>query len=512
MKKIDILFIDPPMKRYNDETFLYGNLYQSDDTNSKVFNPGLLSIASYVLEHGYTVEVIHIRDEDKIEELLLEASQNMNPATIAVSCSYMHTYLPTIEISKQARKLFPQALLVAGGQHIGDIAGFALRETEFDIIIQGEGESVVKKLLEYKQGLLALDEIGNIYIHDEFAKCNQVLDSENFTRFEICDFSSNSTQYRYVPQDLLKSKNMEPLVPLDDMPFLHYELYKDYIEYPPYLEESRGCYGNCKYCVSATCNTYRYKTARRFLDELEYVVNIYGKDIVYPFTAANLGVNVDNTIKIFEGIIEKFGSLKWVAEFRLDLNWEKYIDLMYKSGCVSYGIGLESANEDILKIMKKTANPSSYLKNAEKLIEKVRTFTDSYLHLNLMFYIGENPKSMADNMGFISKYFEDISIVHYSPLILYSGTKAWNEFDQYHEQYGTTIVKTPIYDAMHAYPVNVSRLYTYKDGCHFSRIIEKMFIETEGYMVNHETRVTRTKSGEITDDAKKAYIKRMLDN
>ena len=305
MEHIDVLFIDPPMKRFDDDTFLYGNLYQSDDKRSKVFNPGLLSIASYIYEEGYSVKILHIVNEEDISILLHEAQCKWIPAIIAVSCSYMHTYLPTLEISKQLAEQFPQSLLVAGGQHIGDIAGIALDETAFDIIIQGEGEYSFRKLVEFTKNKCSLDSIGNIFLREEFAKKHGVFDSKHFSRFEVCDFLNESMQFRYTPKHLLKSNFTEPLMPLDDMPFLHYELYDKYMEYPPYLEESRGCYGNCRYCVSAVCHTYRYKTAERFLAELDYVVSIYGTDVVYPFTAANLGVNVKNTIRIFEGISSK---------------------------------------------------------------------------------------------------------------------------------------------------------------------------------------------------------------
>lgn len=512
MTNIDLLYIDPPMKRFSDNTFLFGNLYQSDDKNSKVFNPGLLSIASYILEEGYSVKVLHILSEEEIPQVLKDARRSYIPRVIAVSCSYMHTYLPTIAISKHLSKLFPDALLIAGGQHIGDIAGFALEETDFDIIIHGEGEYAVRKIMELVYDRCRLDTIGNLYFRDELAAEFHVTESPLLSRFEVCDFIDSQTQHRYTPPNLLKSTIKEPLMPLDEMPFLHYELYDRYLEYPPYLEESRGCYGKCEYCVSAVECTYRYKSANRFLSELDYVVGIYGTEIVYPFTAANLGVNVKNTIQIFEGIIRRYGSLKWISEFRLDLNWEKYIDLMYQSGCVSYGIGLESASPEILRVMKKTTNPRQYLEKAENLIKKITSYPNAYVHLNFMFYLGESPQSMADNMRFISQHFHDISIVHYSPLILYAGTEAWNHFEEYHRRYGATLVKTPIYDSMHAYPVNVSRLFTYTDGCYFSRIVEKMFVETEGYMVNHETRVSRDTEGKVTEEAKQAYIRRMIES
>lgn len=512
MKSIDLLYIDPPMKRFFDSTFLYGNLYQSDDKNSKVFNPGLLSIASYLLEEGYSVKVVHILNEENIAPVLESVSREVTPKVIAVSCGYMHTYLPTIEISKLLSRLFPAALLIAGGQHIGDIAGFALEETCFDVIIQGEGEYAVRKIMEFAYGKRKLDTIGNLYFRDEFAEKHNVKGSSSLSRFEVCDFIDSHSQRRYTPTNMLKTTFKEALMPLDEMPFLHYELYDNYLEYPPYLEESRGCYGKCKYCVSAVECTYRYKSADRFLSELDYVVGIYGTEIVYPFTAANLGVNVNNTIQIFEGIIQRYGSLKWISEFRLDLHWEKYIDLMYQSGCVSYGIGLESASPEILQIMSKTTNPEKYLEKAERLIKQVVSYPKAYVHLNFMFYLGESPQSMADNMRFISKHFDDISIVHYSPIILYAGTEAWNNFEEYHKQFGSTIVKTPVYDSMHAYPVNVSRLFTYTDACYFSRIVEKMFLETEGYMVNHETRVSRDKEGKVTEESKQAYIRRMIES
>ena len=64
---------------------------------------------------------------------------------------------------------------------------------------------------------------------------------------------------------------------------------------------------------------------------------------------------------------------------------------------------------------------------------------------------------------------------------------------------------------MHAYPVNVSYMYSYYEGCVFSRMIEKMFLETEGYMLNHETRLSRDSDGNVDENAKKAYIRRMME-
>ena len=511
-KRIDVLFIDPPMKQYDDSTFLYGNLYQPNSENNKVFNPGILSIASYLLSKNYSVKVIHCLSEEKIYDKLVYASGLYMPKVVAISCSYMHTYLTTKDIAFLVKKLFGEVYLVIGGGHAGDIPGIVLKEMPADIVIQGEGEYAFEKLLEVFYGDRKLDTVGNIYFNSELAKTLDILKSSNIERFQISDFEGPHCLIKWTEESLFRTKNKEELMPLDDMPFIRYDLYENYLEYPPYIEESRGCYGNCEFCVSAQCKTYRYKSYSRFLEELDYVIGIFGKENVIPFMASNFGVNVENTVKLLEGIINKYGKLKWLSEFRIDVKWEKYIDLMHESGCVSYGIGLESASPQILEIMKKTTHTEEYLARSEKLIEKIISFGDSYVHLNFMFYIGETPKSMADNMGYIYRHFKDISIVHYSPVILYANTAAWELFENYVKLYGASIVYEEPYKSMHAYPVNVSELYSYMDGCFFSRIIEKMFVKTEGYMVNHETRVARGSKGEISEKAKEEYIERMLKN
>lgn len=510
MEDIDIIFIDPPMQKMEDDTFLYGNLYQPEESaRSRVFNPGVLSIASYLSYKSYNVKIKHILKENEIALSIKELFEKYNPRVVAISCCYMHTYLPTIEIVKNIRQYY-DGIVLEGGQHVADIASFALAEMECDVVVRGEGEYAIEKILKMLDGKKEINQIGNLCFTNNILK--RFGGNENdFALLETKDFVNEFEMRKLTSRDIYVSKFFEPLMKMDEMPFLKYDLYEDYLKYPPYLEESRGCYGKCKFCVSSECNTYRFKTAERFLDELEYVISIYGKDNVIPFTAANFGVNVENTIKICEGIINKYGKLKWIAEFRLDLNWERYVELMYKSGCVSFNIGLESASPEILKIMKKTTDPIKYLNKANKLMDTIISFPNANIHLNFMFYIGENAKSMADNMRFISKYYKNIAAVHYSPVILYCGTDAWNEFDVYHELYGSTIVKKQIYDRMHAYPVNVSYMYSYYEGCVFSRMIEKMFLETEGYMLNHETRLSRDSDGNVDEDAKKAYIRRMME-
>lgn len=60
-EKIDVLFIDPLMKQYDDNSFFYKNWYQSNSRRNKVFNPDRSIINRFlflgVLE--YNIKVIY---------------------------------------------------------------------------------------------------------------------------------------------------------------------------------------------------------------------------------------------------------------------------------------------------------------------------------------------------------------------------------------------------------------------------------------------------------------------
>lgn len=78
--------------------------------------------------------------------------------------------------------------------------------------------------------------------------------------------------------------------------------------------------------------------------------------------------------------------------------------------------------------------------------------------------------------------------------------------------YQISVVYNDVYSSMHAYPINVSHLFSYIKVCYFSRIVEKMFVETEGYRLNRQTRILRNSDGKVTKDASDEYIKRIIES
>ena len=508
----NVLLINPPLMYIKDKLAQFGSLHLTEGVPYKTFNPGLLSIGTYLDGKGYNVSICDIITMEELQTKLDEAIKT-EPAMIGISCSYGQAYLPTLEIARYIRGKLPNALIVVGGQHVSLLGGIVLKECEeIDIVSKYEGEITLELLLEYLQSKIAIENISGIVfrkirISEEIFEKNDAL-----VEFEFKNLGLNNNLITERYSEFIENVNYPEVVDLNKMPFIKYELYPDYLTYPPYVEESRGCAWGCKYCVSGVINRrhIRIKESKRFLDELEYCVNIFGKNRQYTILAATFGVDVENTIKICKGIIQRFGSLEWVSEFRVDLPWEKYIDYMYESGCRQFAVGLESSDYNILREMDKTRNCSKYMERAEALIKHVKQYDDTIMHLNIMFYAGENPKSVKTNLNFIMKWLDKIDSIHYSPLIAYPGTQVWNALQSLHQKYGTTVIKGGVWDKLHVYPINSSKYFSYEEAGYFSRIMEKIMLKEEGFIKMHETRFSQSEKGEIPEEYKEKFLQGIL--
>lgn len=513
MNHYDLLLIDPPMSYFSQTDTDVSSLLEIQEAPYVAFNPGLLSIGSYILEKGFSVKLCHIKTQAETEQAKQEIAAWGIPRMIGISCSYFQTYEASLSLVQYFSEAYPDAILLIGGLHAGNMPGFVLEDCPFvDFVLTGEGEGTIEDLLHFivdQKG--QLDRIGGISFGERFLSRGYPVDKDRFHSCTIVDFIDRTqNETRSVPGTYTTGTPAR-LIPLDEMPFLHYDLYKDYMTYPCYVEESRSCYGKCSYCVAPIHGGFRYKSAERFLAELDRAVSIYGLENNYPFLASNFGVHTENTRKILKGIIDKYGGrLHWNAEFRVDLNWEAYIDLMYEAGCRGFNIGMDSPCEGILHLMNKTTAPAAYLEKTRRLIDAISKYPDAAICVNMMVYPGEGVESILASMRFITTYFDAIAAVHYSPTNVYYGTALWKDFNAYHRRFGTKIVKTPYFDRVHIYPVDPSALFDNHEANYWARTIEKLFCSKNLFAQYHETRLTRDENGHLTD-ADRSSIAGMYD-
>ena len=137
---------------------------------------GLAYVAAAIREAGFSVSVVDasIADEEHVldhEGVVLhgltpeETLARVPPHTtiIGVSCMFSQDW-PSVRVLIQAlRERFPDALLIAGGEHISAVPEFSLQNApDLDICVLGEGEETAVEIVQHAHDREQLEQIRGI--------------------------------------------------------------------------------------------------------------------------------------------------------------------------------------------------------------------------------------------------------------------------------------------------------------------------------------------------------------
>lgn len=267
---------------------------------------------------------------EEIEKKIIE----FKPDVVGVSCLFSAQTENVHRVFQICKKVNKEIITVIGGAHPSSVPRESLLDKNLDFAIIGEGEIILKKLLEY------------------------IENKKDFSELEGIGFKTDGRI------NILPRKGYQDNI--DEIPFPYWDIFplEKYfkINNPhgnpakrvPYLPvvTSRGCPFNCIFCSVHNLwgNSYRKRSSENVLTELEYLVSKFGVREVL-FEDDNLTFDYERSKNIFQGIIDKKIDLTWstpngIAIQTLDDN---LLELMKKSGCYSISIGVESGDESILK-------------------------------------------------------------------------------------------------------------------------------------------------------------------
>jgi len=131
---------------------------------------------------------------------------------------------------------------------------------------------------------------------------------------------------------------------------------------------SRSCPYNCTFCFHPIGKKYRQRSLDDFFKEAEYLIDKYNMNMLMLLDEL-FGVHPER-VKEFCRRIKPY-NLKWVAAMRVDIVTEEMLDMMKDAGCSTISYGLESANDVILKSMKKHIKLSQ-IENALELTYRAK--------------------------------------------------------------------------------------------------------------------------------------------
>ena len=378
---VRVLFVEPP----KDYWFVMGEYLPPPY--------GLLQLAGYLETKmpEADIEVLDCQAMSLEWKGLEKRIASFEPDIVATSGFATCNAYVDARTLETAKKLNPEILTVAGGQHFSATAQESLEKyPEIDVIIRGEGEKTLVELTKAIGKNSDLSGISGI----SFRKKHKILHNKS-----------------------------RPLIDdLDKLPFPGYHFVKDYAHLYHFtmmagskarygmVEASRGCTHRCTFCSQwkhwqGSC---RYKSVKRVVDEIEFLYNEYGSRLLW-LTDDNFGLGKQMENLCDELIKRGFSDdITCFMQARCDdvVRHQHLLSKMNRAGINWLLLGVESHSQKNLEIFRKGTKP-------EEAVTAVRLLKQNDIFCQTTCIIGERKdshESIEDLRQFVNELDPDLAI------------------------------------------------------------------------------------------------------
>lgn len=281
---------------------------------------------------------------DICRQLVLRSIKKEKPEVVGISIGTPVQLMAGITFATLIKEAYPDIHVTVGGNIITRLKDEFAKKPHFfgkafDSMITYEGEHALVWLVEALSGKRKMSEVSNLIYKDEEGQIHV-----------------NETYQERVDQ--------LPPPDFDGMPWKKYFSPEKLV---PYLG-TRGCYwGKCTFCDHGAgyIDQFRAKHADQIVDELEYLKNKLNAKH-FMFTDESFPPAL--FLKLPPMMVERELDIYWTTLIRFEsqlLEPETW-DMAYKAGCRSLYYGLESANERIIKLVKKDTDIEAAKINLEQ--------------------------------------------------------------------------------------------------------------------------------------------------
>ncbi|MHC4267366.1 MAG: B12-binding domain-containing radical SAM protein [Planctomycetota bacterium] len=316
---------------------------------------GLAYIAGSLRAHGYSVSIVDPVGEAPFEMHLITGHSlaahgwdidkivaAIPPDTlyIGISCKFSHEWPISKQLAMKIRKQFPDAIIIAGGEHMTAIPEYCLQDSDdINYVVLGEGEETVVELVDtLEQGKDISTVNGLVYLHGK-----EVIRTEPRQRIQDLD------TIPWPAWDLLPIENY-----LDNglsygtgsgrsMPMM----------------SSRGCPYRCEFCSSRNMWSQRWyaRNPKDVVDEMETYIGRYGASN-FDFYDLTASINKQWIREFPQELINRNLNITWQmpAGTRAEAIDDEVASLLARSGHRNIVYAPESGSNRMLKHIKKKAS------------------------------------------------------------------------------------------------------------------------------------------------------------
>lgn len=298
------------------------------------FPLGIAYISSYAKQRGFNIKTLNLNHVSGSTIEIIKDHIKQNDISTVSTGGVTGQYGAIRDVFIAAKQTGKEIITICGGGIISSDPVSAMEAIDLcDYGVIGEGELIYCDLLEtLENGRDASIIPGLVY-------------------------KNNNSFYK-------TQGNPKP-VPIDDIPYPDYhgfnfsELLKsvpntigmsEYNTLP--IITSRSCPFHCTFCFHPSGQTFRQRNLDDVFKEIDFLVSEFNvkylsiQDELFLF-----GKKTDRVVEFCKKI-KPYG-IKWLAQFRVNDITEDLVDLLKKSNCGTMAFGIESADDRILKSMRK---------------------------------------------------------------------------------------------------------------------------------------------------------------
>lgn len=389
----------------------FANIYGSLSEERSVLPPlGLCYLSNTIRSVGHDVIIIDapalkISNDEAVRRALSWGARYVGVTSTTDMIFIAATIAQTVKSASAG------TAVIIGGPHVTAVPAQTLEKfSAFDIGVIGEGEETIKELITALESGSELSVVSGIA------------------------YRSGGAIRLTAAREFIKDLDLLPYPAWDLLPALT-ETYRpaiiNYKRLPSTsLVTSRGCPGSCAFCDTKVFGSkYRIHSSSYVLEMIRFLKERYGiRDICFyddVFT-----IFKKRLVEICEGLREKRHEISWSCQARVNAVDYDMMKMMKEAGCWKISFGIESASNNVLKLMNKHIVVDQSAK-AVREAKRAGLEVEGYFILG---FFGETKETLGLMKEFIMASPLDTALLSYflpfpgSPA--YSRVKEYGAFDE----------------------------------------------------------------------------------
>lgn len=368
------------------------------------FPQGLAYLASAARNVGHEVtiyqqDIFHWPDSHLTEYL---DNNDFDVVEVSVIGGYYQYHklmsLSTAINSSKKREKFKYTI---GGHGPAAAPEYFLRKTNANVVGIGEGEVTFVELMDAFAGKRTLESVDGIayidsegkYIRTKVRKLIENIDEIAWPAYDLFDM----TYYSLLR--LPNIKNSERCMP---------------------VLSGRGCIFQCNFCYRLD-KGFRPRSAKSIIEEVEFLKKEYNIKYI-AFSDELLMSSRERTLELCQAFIDADLNVKWDCNGRLNFADVDVLSKMKEAGCVFINYGIESLDNDTLKVMHKGLTRDMIIRGVENTL-KVGISPG----LNIIYgNINEPLSAIDDAVEFLLKYDDHAQMRTIRPVTPYPGSELFD--------------------------------------------------------------------------------------